>query len=142
MLRTIRERIHSDETGFTLIEVLVIILIIGIMVVIALPAWLGRTSKGKDASAKSDARNLASQVDACYAGKRDYRRCTSPPNTGLSMGANAGEVDVTNATADTYRVVAHSESGNNFTIEKGANGQVTRRCTTAGKASCSAAGTW
>jgi type IV pilus assembly protein PilA len=142
MLRTIREQIHCDETGFTLIEILVIILIIGIMVAIAAPAFLGRSSKANDASARSDARNLVSQVDACYTEKQDYSKCTSPPNTGLRLGGNAGEVEVVNATPDSYTVVAHSESGNDFTIKRRTNGQVTRTCTTAGKGSCSAAGTW
>jgi type IV pilus assembly protein PilA len=142
MLWTIREQTYYDETGFTLLEILVIILIIAIMVVIALPAFLGRSSKANDASARSDARNLVSQVDACYSDKQDYSKCTSPPNTGLRLGGSAGEVEVTNATTRTYTVVAHSDSGNDFTIEKGANGEVTRTCTTAGKGSCSAAGTW
>jgi type IV pilus assembly protein PilA len=142
MLRKIRARIQSDGTGFTVIEIVVIVLIIGIMVAIALPAFLGRTSKSRDASARSDARNLAAQVDNCYSDTQDYTKCTSPPNTGLSLGSRRGDVEVTKATADSYTVVAHSESGNNFTIDKAANGQVTRKCDTPGKASCSAAGTW
>jgi type IV pilus assembly protein PilA len=142
MRRTICERIHSDETGFTTIELLVVILIIGIMVVIALPAFLGQSSKSQDASAKSDARNLASQVDSCYQDRHAYNRCTSPQNTGLNLGNNPGEVEVKSATAHTYTVVGYSKSGNHFFIKKRRRGVTTRTCDTAGKGSCRANGRW
>jgi type IV pilus assembly protein PilA len=149
-VRVARPRRHLEsESGFTLIELLIVILIIGVLAAIALPAFLGQKEKGEDGEAKSNARNLVSQVESCFAAEQTYVNCQTAAqlgDTGLDLGAGAGQVAVTAATANSFTVKAVSKANSGgqheFTIAKSTSGATTRTCTPAGKGGCKNTGTW
>jgi type IV pilus assembly protein PilA len=58
--------LDPDERGFTLLELVVVMMIISVLVAIAVPILLTEQKKAHDVAAKSDASSLGKEITAYY----------------------------------------------------------------------------
>ena len=74
MLMSIRRRLEHNrgERGFTLIELMVVVLIIAILIAIAIPTFLGARRRAQDKQAQSNLRNALTAQKAYYVDNQAY----------------------------------------------------------------------
>jgi type IV pilus assembly protein PilA len=76
MLKMMRTRLKKDE-GFTLIELMVVVLIIAILVAIAIPTFLGQRKNAQDSAAKSNVRNALATEKAYFSVNQVFTATTA-----------------------------------------------------------------
>jgi type IV pilus assembly protein PilA len=73
VLQTLRRRLQGErEGGFTLIELMVVVLIIAILIAIAIPTFLGARTRAQDRAAQASLRNALVAAKSIYTDKQDY----------------------------------------------------------------------
>lgn len=139
----ITRRLVRDQRGFTLIEMLAVLIIIGLLAVIAVPTFLAQREKAHDAESKQAARTAALAMetwsidrDGAYDGASEAGLVAIEP-----VLASAG-VSVASAAGASYELSVASASGNAFSIGWAADGGWRLTCTTAGRAGCPSSGAW
>ena len=92
MLNALNRFGKPDNSGFTLVELIVVVAIIAILAAIAIPQFSEYRKRGYNASAQSDLMNLRTAEEAIYADFTDYGASdnVSHPGTSTTVGAEAG----------------------------------------------------
>src|SRR6476469_509804 len=75
VLNNLKARRDSEE-GFTLIELMVVVLIIAILIAIAIPTFLGARNRAQDRAAQSSLRNALTADNTAYTDNSDYSKST------------------------------------------------------------------
>jgi type IV pilus assembly protein PilA len=116
----LRQRLGKEESGFTLIEVLIVLVIIGILLAVSVPSYLGFKDRAKRGAAEANVRAAVPAVEAYYADNGGYTGMTGAGLVAIDGGIKA---TVVSAGATTYCI---SNTQGTFTYYKnGPAGEIT-----------------
>ena len=120
MQNFLRKRIDRDEEGFTLIELMVVVMIIAILIAIAVPTFLGARERSQERAAQSNIRTAFTAAKTLYTDSQAWDATvteaaldSSEPSVDYMAAASTDAKDVSFAvTAATDTIVLVVRSAN------------------------------
>ena len=102
-----RRRADGDK-GFTLVELMVVVLVIAILLSIAIPTFLGARERSQDRAAQSNLRNALTAAKVSFSNQGDYSEAFADDLTAIEPN-----LDYTSATSDSEDLISvHVDSTN------------------------------
>jgi type IV pilus assembly protein PilA len=120
----LRNRIAREEAGMTLVELLVVLIIIGVLLAIAVPSYLGYEQRASVGTAKANLRAVLPAVEAYYQDHATYDAASMTPAAlrNYDQGIPAG-ISIVSGSSDIYCI--KSTYGNTSFFKNGPAARIT-----------------
>jgi type IV pilus assembly protein PilA len=133
---------RKGEQGFTLIEILVVLLILTVLAAIAIPLFVNQRGKAHDTEAKTAVTVAAGAMEVYHQDHSTYAGADADALARIEPSlAEASGLAVADADDDGFTLSVDSKSDGRFTLEHTLT-STARTCETAGRAGCPDDGTW
>jgi len=117
-------RLNRKE-GFTLIELMIVIAIIGILAAIAIPQFSAYRTRSYNSAAQSDLRNLATAQEAYFVDENTYGNDVTVLANGTYGYQQSGSVTVLSVGTNTgYTITAYHATGDKTYTMAGPGGTI------------------
>jgi type IV pilus assembly protein PilA len=135
----------SSEHGFTLVELLVVIMIVGTLAAIAVPSFLAHRTRAQDGEAKVYVVAAEKAIEVFHTENETYAGADQTKLAAIEPALNRARGMTVSGTKTSFDIGIDSatpQGGGRFTVSRADNGIVTRTCANAGKGACGASGDW
>jgi type IV pilus assembly protein PilA len=141
--------VDDPDAGFTLIELMMVVLIIAILIAVLIPTFLGANRRANDRAMQSSLRNAITAAKTVYTDKQDYTLATAaalnaegvPVKFVNASTAPAGQNEISVDPVSATRIVfgGASKSGTCFFVSDDALGAGTQYASGPGTCAASSA---
>lgn len=142
--------VDPGQEGFTLLELMMVVLIIGILIAVMTPTFVGASNRGKDRALQTSLTNATIGAKSLYLGKADYTTATPAAMTaetggltfiaGTANPTGVNTVSVFPVSINQVVLAGQSKSGNCFYVLDDESSGQTKYAKAASAGGCAANG--